>query len=239
MPGSSAAGEQPKFTAFVDGDPQHVLVKFSPERDGPLAERWADLLICEHLAHEVVRGAGVATVRSRIIDGRRRRFLEVGRFDRVGALGRRASVSLLAVDAEYFGQLDSWPAAGRRLWERGWLSAEDADTLSFLWQFSALIANTDRHFGNVTLLPRDEGFELAPMYDVLPMLFAPQSGELVERVYELPLPASGYLEAWRRAVPVAATFWEAAASDARISPHFRKRAAGCAAVVRSAAGRMG
>lgn len=38
-----------------------------------------------------------------------------------------------------------------------------------------LIANTDRHFGNVTLFDRYEGpFELAPAYDLLPMLFAPQ-----------------------------------------------------------------
>ncbi len=38
-----------------------------------------------------------------------------------------------------------------------------------------LIGNTDRHFGNVTLFDRYEGpFELAPAYDMLPMLFAPQ-----------------------------------------------------------------
>lgn len=122
---------------------------------------------------------------------------------------------------------------------RGWLAPTDAETLSFLWELSALIANTDRHFGNVTLLPRGERFELAPMYDVLPMLFAPQSGELVERGFELPIPAAGQLEAWRRAVPVAVAFWEAVASDARVSAAFRERAGDCARVVRGAGARVG
>ncbi|MBN1961355.1 MAG: type II toxin-antitoxin system HipA family toxin YjjJ [Deltaproteobacteria bacterium] len=242
-PGSSAAGEQPKITAFIDGDPpRHVLVKFSPEHDSqpnsPVAQRWADLLVCEHLAHQVVSKAGFATVRSRIIDGPRRRFLEIERFDRVGALGRRAAISLFAVDAEYFGLLDSWPEAGRRLQARGWLSTMAANTLSFLWQFSALIANTDRHFGNVTLLPQGADFELAPMYDVLPMLFAPQSGELVERIYELPLATPGQFEAWQRALPVAAAFWETAAIDTRISAAFRKLAASCADIVQRAKMRL-
>lgn len=48
--GSSAAGEQPKFTACVadaDGSPRHVIVKFSePVEGNPVARRWADLLIC-------------------------------------------------------------------------------------------------------------------------------------------------------------------------------------------------
>ena len=55
------------------------------------------------------------------------------------------------------------------------LSAEDAERIALLEAFAMLIANTDRHFGNVTLFDRYEGpFELAPAYDLLPMLFAPQ-----------------------------------------------------------------
>ncbi|MEX1167707.1 MAG: transcriptional regulator, partial [Hydrogenophaga sp.] len=43
--GSSAGGEQPKFSAQRDGHP--VLVKFSSAGDGPADQRWRDLLICE------------------------------------------------------------------------------------------------------------------------------------------------------------------------------------------------
>ncbi len=240
VPGSSAAGEQPKFTAFAGADaPRHVLVKFSPERDGDVAERWADLLVCEHLAHEVARAAGIATVSSRIIDGAHRRFLEVERFDRIGALGRRAALSLLAVDAEYFGELDTWPEASRRLLARRWLSPVDADTLLFLWLFSGLIANADRHFGNITLLPEADGFRLAPMYDVLPMLFAPQAGELIERAYEPPAPAVGQIVSWRRAARAGVAFWDAVASDPRITRGFRDRAADCALTITRALARLG
>ena len=46
--GSSAGGEQSKFTCHVDDDP--VIVKFSPLRATPFGERWYDLLQLEHLA---------------------------------------------------------------------------------------------------------------------------------------------------------------------------------------------
>ena len=50
---SSAGGERPKFTAFVEG--RHVLVKFAGPGDGEDARRWRDLLLLEHLALEVIR----------------------------------------------------------------------------------------------------------------------------------------------------------------------------------------
>ncbi len=52
IPGSSAGGEQPKFTAFAmtpDG-PRHVIVKFSEPDQGLVQEFWRDLLLAEHLA---------------------------------------------------------------------------------------------------------------------------------------------------------------------------------------------
>lgn len=55
--GSSAAGEQPKFTAYVqpEGGPAvHVIVKFSASLPGPVSERWRDLLLAEHIALQVL-----------------------------------------------------------------------------------------------------------------------------------------------------------------------------------------
>ena len=60
LPGSSAAGEQPKFLALREDDDGvvPVLVKFSPPVDNPVAERVADLLIAEHLALRAIATAG-------------------------------------------------------------------------------------------------------------------------------------------------------------------------------------
>jgi hypothetical protein len=49
VPGSSAGGEQQKFTCYTS-DIGHVIVKFSPAGDTVEALRWRDLLICEHHA---------------------------------------------------------------------------------------------------------------------------------------------------------------------------------------------
>ncbi len=51
--GSSAGDEFPKFTAmrqFSDARVQHVIVKFSGSNDSADTQRWANLLVCEHLS---------------------------------------------------------------------------------------------------------------------------------------------------------------------------------------------
>ena len=57
--GSSAAGEFPKFPALREragaSTPQ-VLVKFSGAGDAAAERRWADLLVCEHLALQALNG---------------------------------------------------------------------------------------------------------------------------------------------------------------------------------------
>jgi len=63
---------------------------------------------------------------------------------------------------------------------------------------------------------------LAPAYDMLPMIYAPQRGvELppVNFAPRLPLPAER--EAWQDAATAAAQFWSRAADDVRISADFR------------------
>ncbi len=68
------------------------------------------------------------------------------------------------------------------------LSASDTDQIRLLDAFGSLIANADRHFGNVTLFDEYDGpFTLAPVYDMLPMLFAPQNEQIVPRCSSLRL----------------------------------------------------
>lgn len=130
VPGSSAGGEQPKFTAYTG---QHVIVKFTSAENNPLVQRWRDLLVTEHVAAEVLFSAGVQASRSRLIDIAGRRFLEVERFDRVGAFGRRALHSLASVEAEFVGDAQSpWPVLSARLAAQGIITEEAAAVASLL-----------------------------------------------------------------------------------------------------------
>src|SRR5436190_792381 len=173
LPGSSAHGEHPKFVAMLDGSPaRHVLVKFSPSTRTPVGMRWADLLVSEHLALEVLRDAGIAAAQSRIERFADRIYLETIRFDRVGRAGRIGVTSLFAIDSALYGKLDNWIDAGKRLLADRRIDAAALESIRLLATFGALIANTDRHLGNLACFDRYDGrFMLAPVYDMLPMLY--------------------------------------------------------------------
>ena len=73
VPGSSAGGEQAKFTTFSGNSLSHVIVKFSPQGDNSIARRWRDILITEYHAAEVIRSVyafSVAETRLIEMDGR-------------------------------------------------------------------------------------------------------------------------------------------------------------------------
>jgi hypothetical protein len=174
------------------------------------------------VAHRILEEHGVPACRSTILDHGNRTFLECERFDRVGVAGRRGAVSLFALDTTRYGKLDNWTASSERLGADQLLSPEDAERIRFLDAFGALIANTDRHLGNITLFDRYEGpFDLAPVYDMFPMLFAPQSDQLVERVFEPAPPTAAWLSVWPRARSLAEAYWNRLAQDLRMSAEFR------------------
>jgi hypothetical protein len=228
LPGSSAHGEHPKFVAMLDGAPApHVLVKFSPSTRTSIGVRWADLLVCEHLAHEVLRGAGIAAAQSRIERFADRVYLETIRFDRVGRAGRVGVTSLFAIDSTLYGKLDNWIDAGKRLLADRRIDEAAQSTIRLLATFGALIANTDRHLGNLGFFDRYDGrFALAPVYDMLPMLYAPEHDEMPARSFVPPAPSADSLKEFGRARALAEKYWAACASDARISAEFRAVAAG-------------
>jgi hypothetical protein len=227
--GSSAAGEQPKFTAEVGPTaPQanHVLVKFSPPLDTASGRRWADLLVAEHLAAEVLLENGHAAARSEYLTGDRRGYLEVRRFDRIGVSGRLGIVSLGALDDEFVGERLGWPQSAAALLRAGFISADDARELRWLYAFGSLIANTDMHLGNASFLYEGRmRFRLAPIYDMLPMMYAPIREELPARQYSFPPPAPAAADQWNAAQPVAHEYWLRVSADTRVSPEFREIAA--------------
>lgn len=220
--GSSAGGEQPKFGAVTGGTP--VLVKFSPAGDAPADQRWRDLLVCEALALQILQATGIAAAQTDIVQAGGRVFLQSRRFDRTPQ-GRVGMVSLEMYDAHYIGIGSQWAATAMQTGRAGAesLSAADIQTLCLLDAFGALIANTDRHHGNVSLLLRQHRWQLAPAYDMLPMFYAPVAGEVVERDWssQLPRPNAHTLSVWPQAKALAIQFWQRAAGDARIGEAFR------------------
>lgn len=229
--GSSVAGEQPKFAVYAeaDGAPRHVVVKFTTPRNVADA-RWRDLLVAEHLALETLAAAGLAAATSRIVDVDGHRFLEVDRFDRVGARGRRSAIALTALDAQFAGVAEGWHRAARALLKCGAIDAASARDVDRAEAFGAAIANSDRHFGNLTFGYDDDGpARLRPIYDMLPMAFAP--GAEGPRPYAQPRIAfAADLDpaavAWAK--PLARAYWRRVASDPRVSAEFRATAAATA-----------
>lgn len=224
--GSSAGGEQPKFTATVEqGDARlPVIVKFSDRAGSAAARRWADLLRCERHAADILRRHGFAAAEYDIVEADERTFLQSTRFDRTPRLGRRGFVSLAALDAAFYGHARiDWPAFAGHLERDGWIEADAARALRTIGWFGALIANTDMHLGNAGLVLADtRPLELAPVYDMLPMAFRPAtSGEVVTRACDTPLPTPDAHGDWRQAAVMALLFWQAAAADRDISGDFR------------------
>lgn len=243
--GSSAGGEQPKFLASVgrsDGSRVSVLVKFTAAEASPVRERWADLLICEHLAAETLVRHGVPSASTQVLEGGGRRFLEVERFDRMSVVGRRGLLSLGAIDdalSDESAADPSWTTMAARLRLAGVIDTANERELSWRWCFGNLIANTDMHGANTSLWFGDTlPFSLTPSYDMLPMQFAPgPQGELGERTLSPRPPWPSIHHVWREAASAAAEFWAEVIADPRISPSFLGIARDAASIVRDMAGR--
>lgn len=221
--GSSAGGEFPKFTASrrLNHRKVDVIVKFSGADNSPAVRRWADLLICEHLASSVMTNAlQVSAAESTIYQYASRTFLEVVRFDRHGDFGRSPVCTIGSLNAALVGGNAAWPKTAQTFQDKGWLSDEDVTRITLIWWFGRLIANTDMHEGNIAFRP---GLTLAPAYDMLPMMYAPvRGGEVPVKPYSpaLPLPAEAIL--WKQSASAAIQFWETCSEDGRISPDFRR-----------------
>lgn len=230
-------GEQPKFAVLADhgGHRVQALVKFSPPIDTPEGQRWADLLIAEHLAHQHLNSRGVGAVHSRVYRYGGRIFLEIDRFDRVGVEGRRGVVSLAALQVEGPWLPESWSGLALRLSEAGSLPKNDARQIRTIEAFARLIGNTDLGLDNLSLFDHHDGrFALAPVYDMLPMLFAPGAGEAAAIAYEPPQPTAETLDVWPHARRIAESYWERLASEVQLSAGFRGLCAGSLAALRAA-----
>lgn len=238
VPGSSAAGEQPKFLATrVDGEERlRVLVKFSPRVTDRSTRRTADLLRCEHHALETLRRAGVPAAASSMVEAEDRVFLEVGRFDRQGE-GRLGLVSLLAVAAHEGADIHDWTVSADDLVSAGVIGKADRERIYWLDRFGALIGNSDRHAGNLSFFfPDGHVGGVAPVYDMLPMAYAIRSGEFSTHTLNPPVPTPRFASSWRQAWAAAIEFWGVVADDTAIHEELRRVAGENGAILLSRRG---
>lgn len=120
-----------------------------------------------------------------------------------------------------------WPRLMARLATLNLVTPEDEIRVQHLWWFGRLIGNTDMHTGNLSFRPEQGRLALAPLYDMLPMRYAPLAGgEVPERELSPVLPLPGQRPVWLGACAAAIAFWRAAAVDRRIGKDFRAMCAG-------------
>jgi hypothetical protein len=203
-----------------------LIVKFSPSTKDAASRRQADLLIAEHLAHGVLARHGQAAARSSLLEAGGRVFLEVERFDRTLAGGRRGILSLLALDAEFVGRLRSWTDSTAALVERKVLPESLLEPVRFLELFGRLIGNSDMHAGNLSFFVKGARVVgLAPAYDMLPALYSGPEGHLAERELGLPALTPADATVWDGASRAAIDFWGDVARERRVSAGFKRVAA--------------
>lgn len=241
--GSSAGGEQPKFCTIkaLNGnhaeDSMHVLVKFSLGNTNENAARWADLLQAEAIALATLRTENMAVSSAEIILGPHGEiFLELQRFDRLGARGRRGMISLEAVAAEFLGsRAVNWIEAGKGLLIEGVITQAGYAQICQLYAFGKLIANSDMHAGNLSFLndrhdsalidPKSRPLPLSPVYDMLPMAFSPtSSGNMRQSIAPLELDIRVSRIDWQQAQQWALNFWQQVADCLTMSTEFRQLA---------------
>jgi hypothetical protein len=231
-PGSSAAGEQPKFLATRTPGPTAVLVKFSPPAGDASSRRIADLLIAEHHALETMRAHGHEAAQTELIEAGDRTFLEVQRFDRFPGGGRQGLLSLRVLDLQFVGGSGSWVEAASRLAEKRIIDPTLTSEIRRRHLFGRLIGNTDMHGGNLSFVTHGMRIvALAPAYDMAPALYAPAYGQLRTSSFDPGLPEASDAPYWSDACSAALQLWTRVAADSRVSESFRAVASANADVV--------
>lgn len=219
-PGSSAMGEFPKFL-YRNNNAQNYLVKFTPTLDNAISQRRKELLICEHLSLSTLRKHGIPAAESEILHTKQRTFLQLKRFDR-SEKGRIGLITLHALDAEFTGVLSDWMATSKELLTAKVLSSAHFKKICWLDLFNKLIANTDMHSWNLSFtFDNFRVLDVAPVYDSLPMLYAPQQEELVVKKFKPTGVEIEHASVWQDAQQAAIEFWQQVSTNQHLSPYFQ------------------
>lgn len=208
VPGSSAGGEHPKFVTRRPHDGAPVIVKFAAKNINIITQRRVDLLRAEHLAAILLSEASRAAS-TRLIEGDKYIFLEIARFDRVLPFGRKGIISLFSLDAEFVGSGESWGVVAQKLSDQNLLDRETVKEIIFREYFGHFIGNTDMHGGNLSFFfERERITGLTPIYDMLPMKYAPIQERLSSDTISPPAPSPANIAIWERAKKLAIRYWQ-------------------------------
>ncbi len=225
---SSAGGEQPKFIVEIDcksdgetnagsGTYQHFIVKFSPPHGTPFGNLWRALLHLEKLARDILQQHDIAAATCSIVESGTRTYLQSQRFDRIGAAGKRHVVSIDALHHEFVGGArQNWIHTCEKLVAKKLLTLETLHTVVRIYAFGQYIGNTDMHFGNLSFFIDDVIKPtplLAPVYDMLPMMWRPNihSGTVDVTPVREQAQVVGYAREYADARAWAILFWQRAA----------------------------
>jgi len=227
---SSAQGEQPKFAVRLAE--RECLVKFSGQVTqlsvDSVPSRWADLLLTESIAAQalnmVIPGLAAA---NRTFKVNQRTLLASQRFDRTLEGGRIGVISFASLDGEFVGQANQpWPVIADALYQQRVITEIALTHSKIAWAFGQLIANSDMHLGNLSVVNRGgRPYELAPIYDMLPMHYSPKTtGDLPSDPFHIRADPAVPRVYWELAYPAALQFWDLALEHSSISKHFKELA---------------
>jgi serine/threonine-protein kinase HipA len=164
VPGSSLGGARPK-ASVTDVDGTLWLAKF------PSASDTHDVGAWEALVAELARGGGVDMAPARAVRlGQRHHTFLTKRFDRDGALRLHFS-SAMTMTGHSDGEGGSYLELADFLVRHGAAPSVDLEQLWRRIVFSMCISHVDDHLRNHGFLLHDEGWRLAPAYDVNPIPF--------------------------------------------------------------------
>ena len=225
--GSSAGGEQPKFlTELADSSGyHHLIVKFTPPRDTPFGKRWRALLHLEHLAQTILSAHSIEAAQTQIVESPTRTYLESQRFDRIGMDGKRHVVAIDALHSEFVdAPRRNWIHTAEVLAAKKHIAAAELSAIARIFAFGQYIGNSDMHFGNLSFFVDEierPTLTLAPVYDMLPMMWRPEvnTGELNVRLLDTSMVIPSYVHEKAESREWAIAFWQqAAALDALDEP---------------------
>lgn len=136
--------------------------------------------------------------------------------------GRRQIVSLEALQSEYVSLPGTWPEVARQLIVTRYIDTDSYQQIEKVWAFGRLIANSDMHAGNLSFYLSAAPMKVAPVYDMLPMSFAPgSSGSMRNEAIDIKVDSTVSRGAWEFALPLAGQFWQRVQDDERISAGFQ------------------
>ncbi len=174
---TSHGGARPK-TAYVDDQGDHWIAKFNVDFDGFNSAR------VEHALSVMAKSAGINAAETKVLtlpDGED--VFLTKRFDRTSALQggqpvdifRAHQVSLFAMmdearivspdQADYTDMMRVVRAASTK-------PTEDGQRLFGQMLYNVAVNNTDDHARNFVMVLKDQGYELSPMFDVTPNIYA-------------------------------------------------------------------